>query len=60
METGENERISIRIPKLESIKEASFRSSPHPVTVTTRIISFLAGNPNLNLHLPLESWGPGT
>ena len=20
---------------------------------------FLVGNPNLNLHLPLESWGPG-
>ena len=29
------------------------RSTPHPVTVTTRIITFLVGNPNLNLHLPL-------
>ena len=24
--------------------------------VTTRIIIFLVGDPNLNLHLPLESW----
>ena len=30
-----------------------FRSTSHPVTVTTRIITFLAGNPNLNLHLGL-------
>ena len=27
--------------------------SPLPVRVTTRIITFLVGNPNLNLHLPL-------
>ncbi len=31
------------------------RSTPHPVTVTTRIITFLVGNPYLNLHLPLAS-----
>ena len=30
--------------------------SPLPVTVTTRIITFLVGDPNLNLHLPQESW----
>ena len=29
--------------------------SPLPVTVTTRIITFLVGDPNLNLHLPQES-----
>ena len=28
-------------------------SSPNPVTVTTRIIPFLVGNPNLNLDLRL-------
>ena len=28
-----------------------------PVTVTTRIITFLVGNPNLNLHLPLVLGG---
>ena len=28
--------------------------SPHPVTVTTRIIAFLVGDPNLNLHLHWE------
>ena len=27
--------------------------------VTTRIITFLVGNPELNLHLPLESWVGG-
>ena len=31
-------------------------TTPHPVTVTTRTIPFLVGNPNLNLHLWLESW----
>ena len=29
--------------------------SPLPVTVTTRIVTFLVGNPNLNLHLPQAS-----
>ena len=33
--------------------------SPFPVTVTTRIIPFLVGNPELNLHLSLESWEGG-
>ena len=32
---------------------------PPPVTVTTRIIPFLVGNPELNLHLWLESWVGG-
>ena len=27
--------------------------SPCPVTVTTGIITFLVGNPNLNLHFPV-------
>ena len=35
------------------------RLSPLPVTVTTRIITFLIGDPNLNLHLPQESWEGG-
>ncbi len=30
--------------------------SPFPVIVTTRIVSCLVGNPNLNLHLPLAYW----
>ena len=29
------------------------------MSVTTRIITFLVGNPELNLHLPLESWVGG-
>ena len=33
--------------------------TPHPVTVTTRIITFLIGNPELNLHLTLASWVGG-
>ena len=36
-----------------------FRSTPLPVTVTTRIITFLVGDPNLNLHLPQASWEGG-
>ena len=36
------------------------RSTPHPATVTTRIITFLVGNPNLNLHLPLLLGGGTT
>ena len=32
---------------------------PLPVTVTTRIITFLVGDPNLNLHLP-QLLGGGT
>ena len=36
--------------------------SQDAVTVTTRIIYsiFRIGNPDLNLHLPLESWEGGT
>ena len=33
--------------------------SPCPVTVTTRIVMFLEGDPELNLHLPLASWEGG-
>ena len=29
---------------------------PPRMPVTTRIITFLVGDPNLNLHLPLASW----
>ena len=36
-----------------------FGLSPLPVTVTTRIITFLVGDPNLNLHLP-QLLGGGT
>ena len=32
-----------------------FGCGPLTVTVTTKTIKFLIGNPNLNLHLPLES-----
>ena len=35
-----------------------FRFTPHPVTsvtVTTRLMTILAGNPELNLYLPLQS-----
>ena len=33
---------------------------PHRMPVTTRIITFLVGNPELNLHLPLLLWGGHT
>ena len=32
---------------------------PLPVIVATRIVVFLIGDPNLNLHLPLASWEGG-
>lgn len=31
----------------------SLGSTPHPITVTTRIIKLLVRNPNLKIHLPL-------
>ena len=40
-----------------SARRMWFGSTPQPATVTTSIITFLVGNPNLNLHLPLESCG---
>ena len=33
--------------------------SPLPVTVTTRIITFLGSGIPINLHLPQESWEGG-
>ena len=39
-------------PKSSGILEL-FGSTPRPVTVTIRIVIFLVGNPNLNLHSPL-------
>ncbi len=32
---------------------------PFPVTVTTKIVTFLVGDPELNLHLPQEYWEGG-
>ena len=39
------------------IKNASFRSTPHPVTVTTRIITFLIGNPYKPSFVTVTGWG---
>ena len=33
------------------------RSTPHPVTVTTRIITFLVGNPHKPLFVTVTGWG---
>ncbi len=35
----------------------SFRSTPHPVTVTTRIIAFLVGNPYKPSFATVTGWG---
>ncbi len=34
-----------------------FRSTPHPVTVTTRIITFLVGNPYKPSFATVTGWG---
>ena len=34
-----------------------FRSTPHPVTVTTRIITFLVGNPYKPSFATVTAWG---
>ena len=41
-------------------KKIFFGLSPCPVTVTTRIVMFLGGDPELNLHLPLLLGGGTT
>ena len=41
---------------LKLLKE-SFRSTPHPVTVTTRIITFLVGNPYKPSFATVTGWG---
>jgi len=45
--------------KLGEGMHVSFGYIPQIVTVTARIMTFLVGNPNLNLHLPLASWVGG-
>ena len=38
-------------------KNVSLRSTPHPVTVTTRIITFLVGNPYKPSFATVTGWG---
>ena len=38
-------------------KMVSFRSTPHPVTVTTRIITYLVGNPYKPSFATVTGWG---
>ena len=45
--------LGARVQMAENKFGVYLRSTPHPVTVTTRIITFLVGNPELNLHLSL-------
>ncbi len=39
------------------VKNLALRSTPHPVTVTTRIITFLAGNPYKPSFATVTGWG---
>ena len=41
----------------ESPERVYFRSTPHPVTVTTRIITFLVGNPYKPSFPTVTGWG---
>ena len=38
-------------------KNPQFRSTPHPLTVTTRIITFLVGNPYKPSFATVTGWG---
>ena len=49
----------IRDDLLGDLKKINFGCSPFPLTVTTRIITFVVGNPNLNLHLTTGILGGG-
>ena len=40
-----------------SINVVYIRSTPHPVTVTTRIITFLVGNPYKPSFATVTGWG---
>ncbi len=40
-----------------SINVVYTRSTPHPVTVTTRIITFLVGNPYKPSFATVTGWG---
>ena len=43
--------------RLFSSKDIFFRSTPHPVTVTTRIITFLVGDPYKPSFVTVTGWG---
>ena len=59
MENTLTKSFGILARKASATLPVSIRLSPLPVTVTTRIITFLVGDPNLNLHLPQASWEGG-
>ena len=46
-----------RIGDSTGFQQVSFRSTPHPVTVTTRIITFLVGNPYKPSFATVTGWG---
>ena len=43
--------------KVVSVKVVYLRSTPHPVTVTTRIVTFLVGNPYKPSFATVTGWG---
>ncbi len=43
--------------KINGWNMKSLRSTPHPVTVTTRIITFLVGNPYKPSLATVTGWG---
>ena len=45
------------LPSSSSPSSLLFRSTPHPVTVTTRIITFLVGNPYKPSFATVTGWG---
>ena len=49
--------IFIELPNFRGSKDANVRSTPHPVTVTTRIITFLVGNPYKPSFATVTGWG---
>ena len=60
MEAGKRKRAELEGGKSdeeESMTLWYFRSTPHPVTVTTRIITFLVGNPYKPSFATVTGWG---
>ena len=54
---GAHQSVSWRSFFLLKINQVKLRSTPHPVTVTTRIITFLVGNPYKPSFATVTGWG---
>ena len=54
---GDDCILGLENPHVFPFLDVCFRSTPHPVTVTTRIITFLVGNPYKPSFATVTGWG---